>query len=343
MERKVTMEDIANKLGISKVSVSKALNDKEGVSEELREQVKEMAQKLGYRLNNSARSLKTNRVSNVGILIAERYVVEQFGNHFGETQKTYYFNIQGQLTRKLSDFGYSSIIEVLSHEDEKGQVLPRMYNENKVDGIIVLGQLDVSYLKTLEELNLPLLYMDFYTHFSEVDSIITNNFHSAYQLTNLVIKSGHRKIGFVGNIYATSSIQDRYLGYYKALIEHQIPLNKDYVINDRNERGNLIDLDLPEELPTAFVCNCDLVAYKLINQLKEKGIRVPEDCSVVGFDNSIFATISSPQITTVDNNVDRMIDRAVKVITKKISKPSRSYGLIFIEGSIIERDSVQEI
>lgn len=343
MSEKVTMEDIAERLGISKVSVSKALNDKEGVSEELRAKVKAVAQEMGYRLNASARSLKTSKVSNVGILIAERYVMDHFQNHFEENLKTYYLNLQGLISKKLNEYGYSSIVEVLSYEDEKNVVLPRMYNEKKVDGIIVLGQLKNEYLKEIEKLTIPLVYLDFYTNFSRVDSIITNNFYSAYQLTTLVISHGHREIGFVGTIDATSSIQDRFLGYYKALIEHKLPLNPTYIIDDRDENGNLIDLKLPDQLPTAFVCNCDLVAYKLINQLKERGIHVPKDCSVVGFDNTIFSTISNPPITTIDNNVGTLIDRAVRVMTNKIKKPSKSYGLILIEGKIVERESVARV
>ena len=183
-------------------------------------------------------------------------------------------------------------------EDEDLDKLPHMYRERKVDGMIVLGQLEEHYLKALEKIDLPMIYVDFYVNYSNIDTIITDNFFSSYQLSVSLIEQGHRHIGFVGNIYSTSSIQDRYLGYYKALLEYRIPLNESMIISDRDGLGKLIDFKLPKEMPTAFVANCDQVAYKLINTLKTNGYRVPEDISVVSFDNSIYSTIAQPMITT---------------------------------------------
>ncbi len=331
MTDKISMSDLAKELGISKVSVSKALSDKEGVSEELRTKVKELAVQKGYRINNSARSLKTDRQFNIGILISEKFILDK---------EAYYFSVSGEIIRKLDDYGISGIMEIISYQAESHCQPPRVYNEKKVDGIIVLGQLKSEYLKMIEAVNIPVVFFDFYVKESKTDSIVADNFFSGYSLTNLLIAKGHRKIAYVGSIMATSSIQDRYLGYYKSLIENQIPLKNDYVIEDRDEQGRFIDLSLPKDLPTAFVCNCDRVAYNLFNELKKIGKKIPEDCSVVGFDNSIFSTITDPQITTVDNNIDKMVSTAVKVIVKKISNPQRTYDRILIPGTIIERSSV---
>lgn len=328
------MLEIANELGISKVSVSKALNDKEGVSEELRRKVKETAESMGYRINNSARSLKTDRQYNIGILIAEKFVMDM---------EAYYFSVSGEIIKKLDTYGMSGIMEIISAKTEKEGQLPRVYNEKKVDGIIVLGQLSNRYLEELEHISIPLIYFDFYIQPSNIDSVVADNFFSGYKLTDLLIEKGHRNIAFVGSIKATSSIQDRYLGYYKALIENNIPLRLDYVINDRDEEGKFIELQIPKDLPTAFVCNCDRIAFTLINELKSRQISVPEQCSVVGFDNALFSTISTPQITTVDNNIEKMVSTAVKVITKKINNPQKIYDRILVPGTIIERDSIAAI
>ncbi len=334
MSEKVSMSDLAKALGISKVSVSKALSDKEGVSEELRQKIKDLASEKGYRINNSARSLKTDRQFNIGILISEKFILDK---------EAYYFSVSGEIIRKLDEYGISGIMEIISYQCEKGCQLPRVYNEKKVDGIIVLGQLKSDYLKMIETVNIPVVFFDFYIKDSKTDSIVADNFFSGYSLTNLLISKGHQSIAFVGSIMATSSIQDRYLGYYKALIENSIPLRPDYVIEDRDDQGRFIPLELPKKLPTAFVCNCDRVAYTLVNELKKMGKKVPDDCSVVGFDNSIFSTITDPQITTVDNNIDKMVSTAVKVIVKKIANPQRIYDRILIPGTIIERPSVKPI
>ena len=331
--KKVSMSEIAQELGISKVSVSKALYDKEGVSEELRKKVKEVADKMGYRFNNSARSLKNSRQYNIGILISERFVMDQ---------ESYYFSVSGEIIKKLDSYGTSGILEIIKEESEEQSILPRMYNENKVDGIIVLGQLNYSYLKLLENISIPIIFFDFYTNGLKVDSVVADNFFSGYKLTNLLISKGHKDIAYVGSIDATSSIQDRYLGYYKALIENHINLRQDWIIEDRDEHGILIEVELPEKLPTAFVCNCDRVAFGLVQRLVEKGIKIPEQCSVVGFDNSIFSDLSTPKITTVDHNIAKMVSTAVKIIIKKISNPNRTYDRVLIPGTIQCKKSISE-
>lgn len=328
------MEDIARIHNVSKVTVSKALNDKPGVSDELREKIKATAKKKGYRLNSAARSLKTKRAYNIGILIAERFIKDP---------ASYYFGVWGQLTTKLTALGYSAIMETLIYENEKNLVLPMMYTERKVDGLIILGQLKQQYLDIFERFDIPVVYFDFYVKDSKIDSVVIDNFYCGYQITNLLIKKGHSEIGFVGNIYSTSSIQDRFLGYYRSLLEHKISLNYDYIVSDRNEEGQLIELKLLDKMPTAFICNNDQVAYYFINMLKEHNIRVPEDCSIVAFDNTIFSTIATPAITTVDTHVEELVDVVSKVIIKKITVPNKTYNRILVKGSIIERNSVKTL
>ena len=126
-------------------------------------------------------------------------------------------------------------------------------------------------------------------------------------------------------------------------MENKLKLNYDYVISDRDETGHFIDTALPEKLPTAFVCNCDQTAYYLIKKLKKNHIKVPEDISVVSFDDTIYSTVSEPQITTLDNNVDEMVKVAAKIMLKKIENPERKYDRILIKAFIVERDSVKGI
>jgi len=334
MKSKINMQAIADHHNVSVVTVSKALNDKDGVSDELREKIKETAEKLGYRPNHAARSLKTQRNYNIGIMIANRFV---------HTQETYYFNVASEIIKKLSELGYSGLMEILMPEDEDAGHLPRMFLEQKVDGMIILGQMKNTYLTQLETIDIPLIYLDFYVDHSNVDSIFSDNFFSSYRITSKLLDQGHRSIGYIGNIFSTTSIQDRYLGYYKALLEHRIQPDPGMIINDRDDQGELIDLEIPDVMPTAFVANCDQIAHRFIRVLKEHGYSVPDDVSVVSFDNSIFSTISSPQITTVDNNVKEMVDTASRIIIKKIDNPQRTYGRVLIKGTIIERESARPI
>lgn len=335
MKANVTMKDIADRIGVSIVTVSKALNDKDGVSEELRAKIKSIASEIGYRYNIAARSMKEGLSYNIGVIIAER---------FAGPNQSFYLQFYQHITRILEQVDYYGILHILSSEDEEQLQLPKIYYERNVDGFIVLGQLNRDYINVLQETDVPYVFLDFYTDQTEVDAIISDNFFGVYEMTNYLINQGHKKIAFVGSIYSTSSIQDRFLGYYKSLLEHHIRLNKQYVIPDRNDRGVYIDLILPQEdMPTAFVCNCDQVAYNLINTLKKLGYRVPEDCSVVGFDNDIYATLTEPNLTTFEVDVEEMCRTAVKLIVEKVKDHHVRYGRVLVKGNIIYRDSVAPI
>lgn len=327
------MRDIAEKLGVSSVTVSKALNDKEGVSEELKLKIKNLASEMGYRYNTAAKSIKEGLSYNIGVIIPER---------FTGLAQSFYLRVYHSISRVLEHYGYYGILNILTNEDEEQLNLPRIYYEKKVDGIIILGQVSKNYIEIVENMDLPKIFMDFYDEHADIDSVVTDNFYAAYELTNYLIRQGHRNIAYVGNLYSTSSIQDRFLGYYKSLLEHCIPLNQSYILNDRDEKGKYVDIDLPEELPTAFVCNCDQVAYNLTHKLKELGLDIPQDCSVVGFDNDIYGTLTSPNLTTVEVDVEQMARTCVKSIMDKIANPNRRFGRVLVQGKIIYRDSVSQ-
>jgi len=328
------MKDIAEKLDVSSVTVSKALNDKDGVSDELKQKIKDLANEMGYRMNTLAKSMKEGCSYNIGVIIPECFT--------GGLQ-SFYLNFYQSVAQVLEEYDYYGILQILSKQDEKDLVLPRIYHESRVDGFIVLGQVSRSYVETLQGIQMPIVFLDFYDEHLEMDSVITDNFYGAYKITNYLMHSGHKKIGFVGDIYATSSIQDRFLGYYKSLLEHKIPLKQEFVIKDRDEHGKYIELEFPQEMPTAFVCNCDQIAYNVIEKLKQMNYDVPGDISVVGFDNDIFATISTPQITTVEVDIEEMSATAVEYILEKIKMNNREYGRVSIKGKIIYRESVKQL
>lgn len=328
------MRDIADKLGVSSVTVSKAINDKEGVSEELKGKIKSLAEQMGYRYNTAAKSMKEGFSYNIGVIIPERFT--------GLTQ-SFYLKIHQYIAKVLEEYGYYGILHILTSGDEEKLNLPRIYHDQRVDGFIMLGQTSKEYIEAMQNIEMPMVFLDFYDEHGDFDAVITDNFYGAYDITNHLIQCGHKEIGYVGNLYTTSSIQDRFLGYYKSLLEHKIKLNDNYLVSDRDERGDFLDLELPEKLPTAFVCNCDQVANLLINKLSQCGYKVPEDCSVVGFDNDIYATITPPHLTTVEVNIEEMAKNAVKAVCEKVKDSAVTYGRVSVKGKIIYRDSVKTI
>ncbi len=323
------MKDIAKELGVSTVTVSKALSDREGVSDSVREVIKQKAEEMGYRYNFIGKSMKEGLNYNIGILVAERFMHDN----------AFYSKMYQNINKNLMVQKFFAILEVVSEEAEKEVSMPYVLSNNKVDGIIILGQMGTNYIRMIADVDIPFIFLDFSDDHFQVDTIVSDSFYGAFELTNYLISLGHKKIGFVGNRDATTSIMDRYIGYYKALLQNKLRLEEEWIVKDRDERGRFCDLILPNNMPTAFVCNCDEVAYKFIKLLKKSNYKVPEDISVVGYDNHIYSGISVPAITTVEVNVEAMSMAAVSSIVKRVKHPTKDYGRNIISGRIIVRDS----
>lgn len=208
----IKMKDIANMLGVSTVTVSKALADKDGVSEELKKKIKETARELGYRNRDSMRS--GSATNTVGILVAD---------HFVASGQSFYWDIYQSIVKSLRQRGYYAMLEMISVKDEQEGNIPAFVREEKVDIIFVLGWLGRTYLRALDAAGLPLLYVDFYSKANRATAVIADMLYDTYQMTEYLYSIGHRRIGFVGSIHATSDIEDRYLGYYKSVIRRRLP------------------------------------------------------------------------------------------------------------------------
>ncbi len=335
MAKSVKMADIAARVGVSTVTVSKALSGQKGVSEEVREKIVFLAEEMGYQRPVSKEE-KEKKSFNIGVVVSDSYI---------EKYVTFYWEVYQEINTAAVQRNCFVLLEVLNAADEKAMVPPKLLKENKVDGLIILGGLKSSYLKMIHEhYATPVIYMDFYDSACKEDAVISNSFYGTYQLTNYLYEKGHRNIAFVGTVLATNSITDRYLGYTKCIIEHRGKVREDWVIDDRNEeRNNYENIPLPEEMPTAFVCNCDMTASHLIRSLQEKGYRVPEDISVVGFDDYLFPGLCDIPLTTYAVNMRGMAEYGVRLLIKKINGKETSEGIHMIEGRFIKRDSVKEI
>ncbi len=334
--RKVRLSDIAEKLDVSIVTVSKAIADKEGVSEELRKKIKAVAQELGYKQKAQIPGYKReNSTGNIGIVIP---------SHFFERSTSFYWTMYNAVSKELLANGYYGIMEQLSTKDEFDLVIPHVVQDKKVDGVIMLGQLSLDYAHFFTKHYSHFVFLDFYINDEDCDSITTDNFYNEYRMTQYLINQGHRNIRYVGNFNATSSIADRFMGFMKAMLENGLHVAFEEIIPDRNKKGLYEPIKLPENMPTAFVCNCDETAAKLINVLKENGFRVPKDVSVVGFDDFLAdGRAIEPPITTVAVDSATLARVAVETLIKKINKQPYTQGHTVISGKLLIRDSVKKL
>ena len=262
---------------------------------------------------------------------------------------SFYWKMYQELATRAVKKNCFSMLEVISSYDEDNLVWPKLITENqKIDGIIVIGRPKQSYLKMLyQNKKIPMVFMDFYDDEEIVDSVVSASFNGMYRMTDYLIKNGHTKVGFVGSVMYTESITDRYFGYCKALMEHGIEVRQDWVIKDRDYSDGVIGIEyklqLPKEMPTAFVCNNDVTAYALIRQLEERNYHVPEDISVVGYDDYLYPEYGDSRITTYLVDMAEMSKIALSCVIRRIENVSMNASVHIVNGRIIERTSVKKI
>lgn len=333
MERrkKVRLENIAEKLGVSTVTVSNALKGKKGVSEELKEKIEMLAKEMGYEIVNREKKDR-NKSYIIAVLVAERYVTEV---------PSFYMDIYRHIAGEGAGFNCLTLLEIVLKNEEASYTLPELI---KADGVIIIGEINDNIILNLKD-KIPLVCLDYYNLLEGVDYIVCDGYKGMEHMTNLLIENGHRDIMFVGTVEAGESITDRYMGYCKAMKKHGIELREEHIINDRetDSKDYSIKISLPDKLPTAFACNCDLSGKVLIKELEKRGFKVPEDISVVGFDNYYSKLGADMQLSTYENDGKMLAKLGVKTLIKNIEKPERKKGIRIISSRPVRGNTVKNI
>ena len=330
MKKNVTMRDIGAVLGVSTVTISKALGGKEGVSDAVREKIIETARQMGY--HYSAPQAEDNgRV--IGVLIADRFF----------SAPSFYSSLYKALLRELAEVGMLGALEIISRQDEQNLVMPAAVTIQRVSGFVLLGQFDADYVTAMLDTGLPAVLLDFSCDGPDVDAVVSDGQSGSYQLTRYLIDHGHREIGFVGDIHRTTSIMDRYSGYLRALMHEGLEAREEWLIPDSRTLGRYFEFDaLPERLPTAFVCNNDMVACVLADAIEARGLRVPEDVSLVGFDDFVYGP-QARSITTYAVDQQRMAQVTVRRLRSRMREGQEGPLRTSVGGWFVERDSVMDL
>lgn len=341
MGKAVKLADIAARVNVSTVTVSKALSGQKGVSEEMRARIQAIADELGYKQPSAYRrefeESKKNRGYNLGVLVADYYL----GKY-----ESFYSQMYQQFATRAGTKGCFCLLELVSAAQEKSVDVPMMIAEDRVDGVVVIGRLSNAYLEMISRSGIPMVGLDFYTGDPALDSVISDSYFGAYRMTNYLFEKGHTDIAYVGTVGSTTSITDRFMGYAKSLSEHGQDVKREWVIDDRDKETKILDAEkylvFPKQMPTAFVCNSDQTAGCLISKLEEAGYKVPNDISVVAYDNFLPPGICDVRITTYEADMKEMAKRAVSMITHKIAGESYRQGTYIVGGRIVEKESVKE-
>lgn len=318
------MSDIAQELNVSTVTVSNALSDRAGVSEEMRANIKAKAEEMGYHAHS-----RMNREA-IGICIAD---------HFMRDYTSLYQAMSGNVCKFAAANRHYAAIQVVTDEDIQKKNYPSFAEKGRVTGIIVLGPLDTSYIRGLKARGLNVILIDPADLTTGCTSVTSDNYNDFYQLTQRLAGMGFRQFAFVGSLQYSPQIQEQYLGFTKALTDHEINAESAPVIEDMERYDHLRDFALPKTLPEVFVCSSDETARNLINFLAQKSIRVPGDVSVTGYYDYFYATMAAPQITTVRVNLARIAKESVDLaLHGDPDTPKR----ILIPGTLVMRESVRQ-
>ena len=335
----ITMREMGKRLGVSAVTVSKALSGKPGMSDEMRARIIRLAEECGYvkPVRSAPAPVKVQEEESaagldVGIIVPEHFF----------SSDTFYAMFYKQLLQTLTEMGHFGMLELITWDMQRMRSLPKLLRTDRVQGLILLGQPEEAYTARLATCGVPVVALDFHCPAVPMDAVVGDNAQGAAELTRHLIAWGHRDIGFVGNVRATTSIMERFLGFAGEMLRHHLTVRPECILPDRDDDNALIPIALPQKLPTAFVCNCDLTARALIEQLRQRDLRVPEDVSVVGYDDFNNVPGSLP-LTTFRADTQAMCRMAVRLLQKRFAGDQSPCCRTVVGGETIIRDSVLPI
>lgn len=327
MAKKVKLEDIAKALDISIVSVSKTLANKGGVSEETKKKILQTAKEMGYIKEVKE---KVGVGKKISVVISSRFF----------SDSSFYSNLYSSLLTHLNDEGYTTILEMISYDNEREDYTPSSFN-NETSGIIFIGEIYRPLINKAIDSGKPFLFLDFYDpNYSDVVSVLSDSIVASYLLTKHLIDTGAKNIVYVGSINSTSSIMDRYLGYSKAMLKAGLGHYISY-IEDRDDDGDFVEFTLPNTIPDAYFCNCDEVAFRLVQKLRDLGYMIPNNVQVCGFDDSLISRLSSITISTAHVDMDSMTSMATAIISKLINNKNVAKQRTLVPCKITLRDSTK--
>lgn len=311
----ISINDIARALGISPSTVSRALKDHPDISSETKRLVKEYAEKVNYRPNALALSLKTHRSNTLGLIIPE--IVHHF-----------FSSVISGIEEVAYAKGYRLIICQSNENYEREVMNTQLLLDNRVDGILISMSKNTykyGHFRDLIDCGIPIVFLDRVCSEVETDRVVTDDFQGAMLATNHLIDRGCRKILHLASPQHLQIGKLRTEGYMKALADHGLKQNDDLILqcDTRNELYELKDrfLEIAQQVDGIFAVN-DFTAIAAIQLLQENNYKIPDDIAVTGFGNDPIASIVNPSLTTVDQSGFEMGRQAVEILIKRLENPT---------------------
>ncbi len=353
MAERITIQDIADALGISRNTVSKAINNTGVLADSTRDKILKKAAEMGYKqfsyisVSNMGKPelLLPNTKDTGEIALLTTYFLG--GSHFASV-------MLDKFQRELSQLGYRLTMHRILEQEEKELQLPASFELQKTAGIICFEVFNEKYSQMLCNLDIPILFVDAPVPISgntlKADRLCMDNDSNIFAFVKEMSRRGKNKIGFVGEYMHCQSFFERYMAYRNAMYLFGLPIDEQFCIT-RNKQDNTL---LPpaeyqayltdyiqdlKSLPDVFICANDFVAIDLLHAFKALNISVPEDVYLCGFDDSPESRIITPPLTTIHIHSQVMGYSAVYLLLSRISEPSLNYRSVHTETTLIYRKS----
>ena len=340
MEEKVTISNVAQKSGVSQATVSMVLNNKPGIASETRARVIEAAEALGYPLKQASATWRGNQLSTLGMIVKTDIDLPPHDNPF-------YSRIMMGIEDTCRKNGIALLFSTLPVDAQNHPVeTPALLYNDSVDGLLMVGAfVDETLVSISGRRTPPIVLVDAYSNTESYDTVVSDNFRAAYQAVEYLIKKGHQHIGLVGgepNAYP--SLLDRRNGYVRALKENEI--TETYIANfniNKSKGYEEVTWLLKEHAQiSALFCINDEVAVTAIRAAQDIGRHIPQDLSVVGYDDIYLARNVSPALTTMHVDTLAMGRAAVQLLNIRIDNLDMARMTLTIHPRLIERDSVAQ-
>lgn len=349
MATKVTLQDIADALGVSRNTVSKAINNTGVLAESTRQKVLEKAIEMGYKQFSYANSVSDIRNPSISKAKASGEIALFTGNflnnsHFAST-------MLDKFQHEISLLGYSLTMHRVDSGNIESLSLPISFRDDNTKAIVCIEMFNHPYCEMLCNLGIPVLMIDApvasYWKPLNADILLMDNFSSIYTVINDMSKKGITKVGFVGQVTHCRSFYERFIAFREAMYINNLTFNEKYCLSevhphDTEYREYLFKaLDEMDEIPELFICANDFVALDLLYGLRKKGLDCPKDVKLFGFDDSPESKIVTPSLSTSHIHSQIIGYSAANLVISRIEQPNLNYRITYTETDLLYRDSTK--
>ena len=344
MKKKVRIQDIADALGISRNTVSKAINNTEGLADETREKILQKAVELGYKQFSYVQNIAEMAVSaaSSGTKPGFKGEIALFTSIF--INPSHFATLMlDRFQRELLQLGYTLNTHRVDLDNLKNKTLPITFSKERSCALICFEMFNFEYDEMLCELGLPTLFVDGpcrkFGNVLPADQLYMDNTSGISKLVIDMLDAGKKRIGFIGNYEHCESFFERFMAFYGTMMLENVPVNEAWIIK-KNHREEMTDaLKNMEELPDLFICANDFVAIDAMQVLRNMGKKIPRDVMIAGFDDSVDSRLVDPQLTTIHIHSQIMAYSATQLLISRIEEPSLDYRSVYTETELIYRAS----